>query len=282
MPDALNSDTTFDPTYNQISVAPCSPYIGAEIGRIDLTRPLCDGQVTELRRAFTDYLVVFFRDQEISFEDHVRLAEYFGPIGAHVGVKTISNPTEDPRVRLFHYDETTPKISGDIWHTDQSCAEFPPLGSILYNHTIPPNGGGDTIFASMYAAYDALSDRMKTYLDGLTALHDGARIFGPGTPAASHPVIVRHPESGKKLIYVNDAFTAKINDVPPEESDAILRFLYAHCARPEWSFRFRWRPHSIAFWDNRCAHHYAVPDYWPAVRSGYRVQIDGVVAPVAG
>jgi taurine dioxygenase len=185
-------------------------------------------------------------------------------------------------VRRFHYDETTAKISGDIWHTDQSCAETPPLGSILYNHTIPPKGGGDTIFASMYAAYDALSDRMKTYLDGLTALHDGARIFGPGTPAASHPVIVRHPDSDRKLIYVNDAFTARINDVPPEESDAILRFLYAHCSRPEWSYRFRWQPHSIAFWDNRCAHHYAIPDYWPAVRSGYRVQIDGMAPPVAG
>lgn len=282
MPDSLYLHDTFDPSFSNISVAPTSPHVGAEIGRVDLTRPLSDGQLEELRRAFTDYLVLFFRDQEISFEDHVRLAEYFGPIGEHVGVTTISNPTDDPRVRLFHYDESTQQISGDIWHTDQSCAEIPPLGSILYNHTIPPNGGGDTIFASMYAAYDALSDQMKTYLDGMTALHDGTRIFGPGTPAANHPVIVRHPGSGRKLIYVNDAFTAKINDVPPEESAAILQFLYAHCARPEWSFRFRWQPHSIAFWDNRCAHHYAVSDYWPEVRSGFRVQIDGIERPVAG
>lgn len=267
--------------YHAITVTPCSPHIGAEIGNIDLTRPLDDQELVELRRAFTEHLVVFFRNQKVSFEDHVRLAEYFGPIGEHVGKTTISNPTEDPRVRLFHYDETTPKISGDIWHTDQSCAQVPPLGSILYNHTLPSNGGGDTIFSSMYAAYDALSDRMKSYLDGMTALHDGTRIFGPGTPEASHPVVVRHPESGRKLIYVNTAFTARLEGVSAEESDAVLGFLYAHCARPEWCFRFRWQEHSIAFWDNRCAQHYAVSDYWPSVRSGFRVQIDGVVSPVA-
>ena len=182
--------------YRSISVVPCSPHVGAEIFNIDLTRPLTDLEISELRRAFTEHLVVFFRDQKISFEDHVRLGEYFGRIGAHVGKSTISKTTDDPRVRKFHYDSHTPKVSGDRWHTDQPCAAVPPLGSILYNHTLPPNGGGDTVFASMYAAYDALSERMKTYLDGLTALHDGVRIFGPGTPRTSHPVIARHPESG--------------------------------------------------------------------------------------
>ena len=267
--------------YRAITVTPCSPHVGAEIGNIDLTRPLSDLELAELRRAFTDHLVVFFRDQKIGFEDHVRLAEYFGPIGAHVGKKTISKPTDDPRVRLFHADENTAKVSGDIWHTDQSCGAVPPMASILYLHTIPKHGGGDTIFSSMYAAYDALSERMKTYLDGLTALHDGTHIFGEGTPTATHPVIVRHPDSGRKLIYVNVAFTKRINEVSEEESEAVLRFLYAHCSRPEWSFRFRWQPHSIAFWDNRCAQHFAVSDYWPQVRSGFRVQIDGVVPPVA-
>jgi hypothetical protein len=127
----------------------------------------------------------------------------------------------------------------------------------------------------MYRAYDALSDGMKVYLDGLTALHDGRDIFGEGTPSASHPVVVTHPDSGRKLIYVNGAFTKRINELPEQESDAVLKFLCQHCARPEWSFRFRWAPHSIAMWDNRCAQHFAVSDYLPNVRSGFRVQIDG-------
>ncbi len=272
---------TPDAKYSVISVTPCSPHIGAVIGDIDLTQPLSNSAAAELKQAFTQYLVLFFRGQEISFDDHVRLAEYFGPIGAHVGKKTISQTTDDPRVRKFHVDENTPRVSGDVWHTDQSCAEVPPMASILYIHTIPPQGGGDTIFASMYRAYDALSERMKIYLEGLTALHDGREIFGEGTPAATHPVVVCHPESGRKLIYVNGAFTRRINKISEQESDAVLKFLYAHCTRPEWSFRFRWAPHSIAMWDNRCAQHLAVSDYLPNVRSGYRVQIDGIAPPVA-
>ncbi|MEE8333148.1 MAG: TauD/TfdA family dioxygenase [Alphaproteobacteria bacterium] len=268
--------------YREISVSLCGPQIGAEIGNIDLTRPLSAPVLTELKRAFTEHLVLFFRDQEISFEDHVRLAEYFGTIGSHVGVTTNSQPSEDPRVRKFHFDETSPTVSGNVWHTDQSCADVPPLGSILYNHTLPPDGGSDTMFASMYAAYDALSDKMKTYLDGLTALHDGVPVFGEGTPKAVHPVIVRHPESGRKLIYVNRSFTTRINELSKAESDAILGLLIDHCSTPEWTYRFRWQPHSIAFWDNRCAQHYAVSDYLPNVRSGYRVQIEGAAAPVAG
>ena len=152
---------------------------------------------------------------------------------------------------------------------------------MLYNHTLPPNGGGDTLFASMYAAYENLSDRMKVYLDGLTALHDGVPTFGEGTPKAVHPVVVRHPESGRKLLYVNKVFTMRINELSEQESEAVLNFLFDHCGRPEWSYRFRWTPHSIAFWDNRCTHHMAISDYWPEVRSGYRVQIDGITSPVA-
>ena len=268
--------------YRAITVTPYSPHIGAEIGKIDLTRPLSEVELAELRRAFVEHLVLFFRDQKISFEDHARLAEYFGTIGQHVGRQTNSQTTDDPRVRKFHADGQTPRVSGNVWHTDQSCAPIPPMASILYLHTVPPNGGGDTGFSSMYAAYDALSDRMKTYLEGLTALHDGTRVFGEGTPKAVHPVVARHPESGRKLLYINGSFTVRINEVSKEESDSILRYLVEHCARPEWSTRFRWRPHSIAFWDNRCAHHRAIADYLPNVRSGYRVQIEGTAPPVAG
>ncbi len=268
--------------YRAITVTPYSPTIGAEIGNIDLTRPLTDLELAEVRRAFTDHLVLFFRDQKIGFEDHARLAEYFGSIGQHVGAKTNSQKTDDERVRKFHADGEMPRVSGNVWHTDQSCAPVPPLASILYLHTVPPNHGGDTGFASMYAAYEGLSDRMKAYLDGLTAIHDGVPVFGEGTPKAVHPVIARHPESGRKLIFVNRGFTTRINELPREESDSVLRFLFDHCIRPEWTTRFRWEPHSIAFWDNRCAQHRAIADYLPHPRSGYRVQIEGTVPPVAG
>lgn len=177
--------------------------------------------------------MLFFRDQRVGFEDHIRLAEYFGPIGYHFGGKTASRNTDDPRVRKFHADENTARVSGDVWPTDQSCAPVPPMASILHIHTIPPDGGGDTIFASMYRAYEALSDRMKRYLDGLTAAHDGCDIFGEGTPSAVHPVVARHPESGRPLLFVNGAFTKRIVELPEQENDAVLRFLCAHSTRPE-------------------------------------------------
>lgn len=268
-------------SYTTFKVTPTSPRIGAEITKIDLTKPLSEAQVKELRRAFTQYQVLFFREQKISHDDQIRLGRLFGPLGQHVGAKTKSRRTENPFINQFHYDETTTRIAGDIWHTDQSCAAIPPLGSILYNHIVPPDGGGDTMFASMYCAYDALSDRMKAYLEGLTATHDGVKVFGVGTPVAVHPIIVTHPESKKKLIYVNSSFTVKINELPPRESNAILKVLFDHVVQPEWTCRFRWRAHSIAFWDNRCVQHYAIPDYWPNVRSGFRIQIEGSAAPAA-
>ncbi len=268
--------------HRAISVTPCTPLFGAEIGGIDLTRPLTDAVVGRLRRALLDHLVLFFRDQEISFDDHVRLAEYFGRVGTHVGRQTNSEATADPRVRRLHAGGDDARVSGNIWHTDQSCAPVPPLASILYIHTVPANGGGDTEFADMYAAYDALPADMKSRLEGMNAYHDGVGVFGPGTPSATHPVVVRHPETGRRLLYVNRAFTARILGLPRDESDALLRFLFDHCARPEWTIRFRWTPHAIAFWDNRCTQHRANADYLPQVRSGYRVQIEGDAAPVPG
>jgi taurine dioxygenase len=161
-----------------------------------------------------------------------------------------------------------------------SCDEAPPMGSILYLHTIPPVGG-DTVFSNMYAAYDALSDRMKAYLEGLTAVHDAVVGFGGITPEGmklprhSHPVIRTHPVTGKKCIYVNRGFTTHIEGIPAIESRAILNYLYEHVQHPMFQCRFRWQQHSIAFWDNRCAQHSAIWDYFPQRRSGYRVQILG-------
>lgn len=269
-------------SYECIKVKPISPRIGAEISNLDLTQPLSKKQIDEVKKAFIEFGAIFFRDQKISWDEQIRLASEFGPLGKHVGVTTISKETDNPLIRKFHYDETTKKISGENFHSDQSCAPIPPLGSMLYNHIVPPDGGGATMFANMYAAYDALSPYMKRYLHGLTATHDGTRVFGPGTPISTHPVIVQHPESGKNLIFVNIDFTSHINEVSPAESAAILSFLYDHCIRAEWTCRFHWTPHSIAFWDNRCTQHKAIWDYWPHVRSGYRVQIEGTAAPVAG
>jgi taurine dioxygenase len=168
-----------------------------------------------------------------------------------------------------------------------SCDPEPPLGSILHLHTVPPNGAGDTLFASMYAAYEALSPRLKSYLEGLTALHAGERNYrrnnrlrgiddrGRVFPWANHPVVRTHPVTGRKALYVNRVFTYRINEVPEPESDAILDYLYRHAERPEFQVRFQWKPNSVAFWDNRAVQHLAVWDYFPQVRSGNRVTIKG-------
>ena len=159
------------------------------------------------------------------------------------------------------------------------------MGSILYIRKCPPRGG-DTLFASMYAAYEALSGRMKTYLEGLTAIHDGEHVYrglfedeGQGEketyPRAEHPVIRTHPITGKKALYVNSGFATRILGIPLDESDAILRYLFEHIANPLFQCRFRWRPNSVAFWDNRCTQHRALWDYWPHTRAGTRVTVKG-------
>jgi taurine dioxygenase len=269
-------------SYQSISVTPLTPHIGAEIGDIDLTKPLSNHEVKELHDAFAEFQVIFFRDQPIDLDQHVALARHFGDLHIHVGPSTESKPLPDrPEIRALHFDETSEKVAGEMWHTDQSCAAIPPLGSILHLHQVPPNGGGATLFASMYAAYDGLSARMKAFLDGLTSIHDGRPVFGPNAPVAVHPVIAKHPVTGRKLIYVNRAMTTRINELPVEESDAILAFLYGHMVKSDYQIRFHWRPYSIAFWDNRCTQHKAIWDYYPNVRSGHRIQIKGSAAPLA-
>jgi len=269
-----------------ITIRPLSPCVGAEIGNIDLTEPLAQDQVGALKDALGKYCVLFFREQPIDLEAHRRFAQYFGELHIHVGGEgTASKPDPDyPEARVQHFDRNSKRVSGEVWHTDQSCAAIPPMASILHQTIIPPDGGGDTLFASMYAAYDALSDRMKSFLTGLSATHDGNKLFDKGTktvyPISSHPVIAVHPWTGRKLLYVNRGQTTHIDGVPREESDAILGFLFQHIESPEWQLRFHWRQHSIAFWDNRCAQHRAIWDYWPNVRSGVRVQIKGTQPPV--
>jgi taurine dioxygenase len=267
-----------------ITVTPIAPRLGAEIGNIDLTKPLSDEDIRALKRAFVGHQVIFFREQKLTVDEFAKVASYFGtPENFNPLIReSTSKKTEHPVVRRLHYDEKSPKVAGENWHSDQTCVPVPPLGTMLYHHTIPPNGGGDTMFASMYEAYDALSPRMKAYLEGLKATHDGSHIFGPNCPNSSHPVVVRHPESGRKAIFVNKTFTRRIDELPRDEGANLLGFLLDHCARAEWTCRFRWSPHSIAFWDNRCTHHRVIGDFWPHVRSGYRVQVEAPAAPVAG
>jgi taurine dioxygenase len=186
---------------------------------------------------------------------------------------------------IIHADKDSPRANGEGWHSDVSCDLEPPMGSILYIKTCPPKGG-DTLFASMYAAYEALSDRMKQYLDGLTAVHDGEDVyrgtyanFGvqdkPDYPRAEHPVVRTHPVTGRKALYVNRGFTRRILGVPRDESEGVLRYLYEHMENPLFQCRFRWRANSIAFWDNRAVQHRAMWDYWPHTRSGNRVTVKG-------
>ncbi|CAN5402768.1 TauD/TfdA family dioxygenase [soil metagenome] len=262
-----------------ITIKPLTPVIGAEIGNVDLTKPLSDQQVAELQQALADHMVIFFRDQKIDFENHKALARHFGGIHIAPSTKPWQAPGH-PEITVMHADGNSKFVAGEDWHSDMSCDEEPPLGSILYLHTIP-EVGGDTVFSSMYAAYDALSDRMKAYLGGLTATHDAVVGFGGITPEGMklprsvHPVIRTHPVTGRKTLFVNKGFTTHINEVPKEESNALLGFLNQHIQQPRFQCRFTWQPHSIAFWDNRSVQHSAIWDYFPNVRSGYRVQVLG-------
>jgi taurine dioxygenase len=270
-------------TYETIQVTPSTPNIGAEIEGIDLSRPLGNRQVDELHDALASYQVLFFRDQKLNYDSAKAVGRHFGDLHIHPNTP---GPDGHPEILPIHADANSKRIAGERWHSDVSCDPEPPLGSILYLHTVPPVGG-DTLFASQYAAYEALSPRMKTYLEGLTAFHDGgpsyratnAKIGVPETgrvyPSATHPVVRTHPVTGRKALYVNRGFTQRINGLPDDEARALLSFLVEHSVKPDFQVRFRWRANSVAFWDNRAVQHLAVWDYFPQVRSGFRVTIKG-------
>ncbi len=266
-----------------ISVAPLNPAIGAEIKGIDLGQPLDKPVIDAIREALSAHGVIFFRDQDISVEAQIALGVEFGELIAHPNDPGLEG---HPEVMPIHADESSKRVAGESWHSDVSCESEPPMGSILRIHTLPEIGG-DTLFASMYAAYEALSEPMKAFLGGLTAVHDGAPYYssvnarigredsGRKFPTAEHPVVRTHPVSGRKAVFVNEMFTTRIADLGKAESDMVLQFLFKHVQRPEFQCRFRWQKNSIAFWDNRCVQHMAIWDYWPETRSGYRVTIKG-------
>lgn len=268
--------------YETITLDKLTPILGAEIGGIDLSQPLSNRQQDEIHRALAENLVIFFRDQHISQDQHLAFGRLFGDLHTHPAAP--SEPGK-PELMIIHADKDSPRANGEGWHTDVSCDLEPPMGSILYIKECPPQGG-DTLFANMFAAYEALSERMKSYLDGLQAVHDGERNyrgtyanFGvqdkPVYPRALHPMVRTHPVSGKKALFVNRGFTRSIQGIPADESDAILAYLFEHAANPLFQCRFRWQPNSVAFWDNRSAQHRAMWDYWPQRRYGNRVTVKG-------
>lgn len=269
--------------YDTLTLRPVSPHVGAEITGIDITRPLTNRQVEELHQALGEFGVLFFRDQRFDHGSQKRFGRYFGELDIHPNTP---GPEGNPEILPIHADANSKMIAGEKWHSDVSCRQEPPLGSILHLHTVPPTGG-DTLFASLAAAYDALSPRMKAYLEGLTAFHSGERNYrkrnrlegvddtGRVFPSANHPVVIRHPISGRRGLYVSRLFTYRINELDDEESDAILRYLFEHCEKPDFQIRFQWQPHSVAFWDNRAVMHLAIWDYFPHVRSGSRVTVKG-------
>ena len=268
--------------YETITVDKLTPIIGAEIGGIDLGGSVSNRQMDEIHRALAENLVIFFRDQHLSQEQHLDFGRKFGEL--HIHPAAPAEPAH-PELMVIHADKDSPRANGEGWHSDVSCDPEPPMGSILYIKQCPPKGG-DTLFASMYAAYDALSDRMKAYLDGMTAFHDGEQVYRglyknsnvaekEQYPRATHPVVRTHPVTRRKALYVNRGFTRFIVGIPRDESDAVLAYLYQHAENPLFQCRFRWSENAIAFWDNRCAQHRAMWDYWPHTRSGTRVTVKG-------
>lgn len=265
-----------------IEIRPLGPAVGAEIHNVDLTQPLTDGQVGAIRVAWLEHQVIFFRDQDLTLEQHKAFGARFGKLHIHPNVP--GHP-EHPEVLVIHADENSKRVAGHGWHTDVSCDPEPPSGSILRLTQTPANGGGDTLFASMYRAYDALSDLWKDFLSGLTAEHESAHVHGKyrarslaedgAFVRSEHPVVRTHPETGRKALYVNSAFTTRIRGMRQNESRATLEFLYRHMEHIDFQCRFQWRPHSIAMWDNRCVQHHAAWDYYPEVRHGYRVTLCG-------
>lgn len=270
--------------YSTIRATPVTPVIGVEVTGVDLTAPLPAEQAAELVRALADHNVLFFRDQpELTPEQQIAFGRNFGALHVHPASPHMPGY---PEIMEIDIDEDSVVNNGSDWHSDVSSDAAPPLGTILQIHRTPASGG-DTLFANMYAAYDALSDAMKSRLEGLTTVHDPERAFrgryasrgmddsGRTFAAAEHPVVRTHPVSGRQALFVNETFTTRICDMTEAESEAILAFLFRHVTQPRFQVRFRWRPNDIAFWDNRCTQHMALWDYWPEPRKGRRVTVCG-------
>ena len=276
-------------TQNGMNIKPVSPTIGAIIGDIDLSKPLSAFEVERLSTALVTHHVLFFEQQDISPIALRDLARNFGELHIHPIYPRVE---EVPEIIILDTGAHSPP-DNDNWHTDVTFIQTPPLGAILAARELPPCGG-DTCWASTIAAFDALSAPLRKLLDGLEAEHDFVKSFPrqrwgaadaqaearwneavAKNPPVTHPVVRTHPVSGRKGIFVNEGFTTRILGLTSSESDALLRLLFAHAARPEFTVRWRWKVGDVAFWDNRLTQHYALADYLPARRVMHRATILG-------
>lgn len=275
--------------YETLELSPLTPRIGAEVRGVDLSQPLSDAQDGELRRALRDWMVLVFRSQTLTHEQHKEFGRQFGELHTHPLMR--SAKMAHPEILPVITNAESPYTAGDGWHTDVTCDDIPPMGSMLYITEVPEHGGGDTLFADMYQAYELLSPPMQRFLEGLTAVHDGARSYvgtygatppPGGHPRAEHPVIARHPDTGRKVLYVNGGFTSHIVGLSAAESRGVLDVLFRHVeSTPRICCRVRWEPRTLTFWDNRCTQHHALWDYHPQSRRGGRVSILGDAPPSA-
>lgn len=275
----------------RIEVRPIAGAIGAEIHGVDVSRDLDDGTIGEIRQALLDHCVIFFRDQKLDPERQKVLARRFGKIFVHPNFKGLGADNEIVEIKRAPGDK---RIVGEEWHADTTMMPEPPMGAILYAIEVPPYGG-DTLFANQYLAYESLSEGMKKMIGGLRCLHSDRKVAGPkiaqelnksrATPVrgdtewretvSSHPVVVTHPETGRKLLYVNHSYSYCFEGMTEDESRPLLNYLLDQGHRPEFTCRFRWENGSIAFWDNRTCKHLAVHDAGPFHRHVRRVQLCG-------
>jgi len=278
---------------SQFTLRPLSGALGAEVFGIDLARPVDEQTLVGIRRALVASGVLAFREQSMTPEQQVAFASRFGPLDVHPIVK---GSDEIPELVRVVKPAGQSASFGVGWHSDNSFFSEPSLASLLYGVTIPPYGG-DTLYASMESAYAALSEPMRRFLDGLVAVHSASRAYDPRVTGehkyrgeapisyrydeqaiyaeVEHPIIRTHPESGRKSIYVNQMFTQRIVGLPEGESRAVLKFLYEHCVRPDFTCRLRWQVGTLAMWDNRAVQHYALDDYQDFERVMHRVTIRG-------
>ncbi len=275
---------------SSLTITPLSSALGAQIGGVDIAQPLTIEQRDTIEQALLKHQVLFFRDQPVTPEQQARFAAHFGDLHIH---PIYPNVPEQPEVLILDTAETDVRDNA-VWHTDVTFLPTPAMGAVL-SAKLLPEFGGDTLWASGIAAYEALSEPFKLLLQGLTATHDFVKSFPlerfgnspralaqweatrQKNPPLSHPVVRTHPVSGRKSLFVNEGFTTRINELSETESEAVLKLLFAHSTRPEFTIRWRWQTHDVAFWDNRVTQHFAVDDYRPARRVMHRATVLGDV-----
>ncbi len=261
--------------------------LAAEISGVDLAGPVDDDTIAAVTGALVEHGLIIFRDQNIATEQQIAFGRRFGELTLH---PFAPNSEESPELIVFDNDENNPPWGTDVWHSDETFRAEPPMGTIL-RARISPKIGGDTVFASMSAAYEGLSDRMQQHISGMEAVHDfkpfrqlfesdpdsrdELRYFEEKYPRAIHPVVRKHPVSGRKVLFVNPQFTIAIKGMDERESRTLLDILCHQAEIPEFQYRLHWRPDTIAFWDNRSVQHYAVHDFFPQRRNMERVTIKG-------